>query len=239
MKAHIWDKDTTKIITGALVCAFAIGTIASVATPAMADATICYGAGTNCTKTLDVNVTVPEFISLTLTSANTHESSTGTATSPTPTATASPNPITESTSMLPNSTNTSMGTTAQVVTNSITGAYLTVIDVDDSNALMSGSNNIPAGNGEISAGTAKWNLTVTGATQNGTSAGTATTSFVSNTAVPVSTASALELYRHAQPSTGISASIDDTVTVQYNVATSSTQASGTYTDTITYTASTI
>ena len=247
MKAQILDKDAKNIIASALVCALTVGAIASVANPAAA-VTTCEGVGTECTATLDVNVNVDEFISLTLTTTNDGRTSTGTATaSPAPTgtvevtATTDPNPVLESTTMLPNSTNTSMGTTAKVVTNSLTGAYLNVIDSDTTNALTTDdtSYSIPAADGAISAGTAQWNLTVTGATKAGTTAGTATTSFVSDKAVPVSSGTALELYRHAQPATGISASIDDTVTIQYNVATDSTQAYGTYTDTITYTASTI
>lgn len=111
-------------------------------------------------------------------------------------------------------------TTANVKTNNATGYNLTVADQDTNNALVKGGDNIPAQSGQPVAGTAGWAI-------KGGAVGT-------YTAVPISTAPALQIYTQ-DTATG-SAGVDTVIT--YGVATNFNQATGDYVDTIVYTATT-
>ena len=116
--------------------------------------------------------------------------------------------------LLPNATGT-MTSTVTVYTNNATGYTLNVKDKDSTTALTSGTNTIPASDGAVAAGTAKWNLTGGSLTNKGI---TATDQEVKATSTKTNNG--------------------DATTVTYNVATAADQATGTYTDTIVYTATT-
>lgn len=119
-------------------------------------------------------------------------------------------------SLLPNSTAT-MTSTITVYTNNTSGYTLAVKDADETTALtrVGGTETIPAGAEAVAAGTAKWNL----------SGGLLTNAAIAATDQNVKVT-------NAKTSGG-----DETV-VTYNVATAADQATGVYTDTITYTATT-
>jgi len=115
-----------------------------------------------------------------------------------------------------------MTTTATVSTNNPTGYKITVIDADTNNALTSGTGSsaytIPALTGTLKAGTAGWGIK--GGTQ------------TNYAAVPASNGTPLTLNTVNEPKD------HQATTFHYGVATSPTQHSGTYTDTIIFTATT-
>lgn len=115
-----------------------------------------------------------------------------------------------------------MTTTTTVSTNNPTGYKITVIDADTNNALTSGTGSsaytIPAASGTLRAGTAGWGIK--GGTQ---------TNYI---AVPASSGSPATINTVNEPKD------HHATTFHYGVATSPTQHSGTYTDTIIFTATT-
>ncbi|MBR1795772.1 hypothetical protein IJ765_00725 [Candidatus Saccharibacteria bacterium] len=119
-------------------------------------------------------------------------------------------------SLLPNSTATATST-IKVWTNNTSGYTLAVKDSDATTALtkVGASDTIPAGAEAVAAGTAKWNLT----------GGLLTNAAIAATDQSVKVTD-------AKTSNG-----DETV-MTYNIATAADQATGVYTDTITYTATT-
>jgi len=109
-------------------------------------------------------------------------------------------------------------TTITAATSSTKGLNITVIDKDETTALVNGDNakaTIPAVDGKLTAGTAGWNITGGDLT---------------NKAVPASTGTALTVYKGTTNE-------EKTVSMNYNFATASNQQAGTYTDVITYTVS--
>src|SRR5574344_49878 len=140
-----------------------------------------------------------------------------------------------SSTMTPNATNSEMKSNVTVSTNALTGYKLSLIDSDTANALASTNGSIPALAGTLTAGTAGWNISATKAVNNNTGSGaTVGTVTGTNVAVPVSTGTALVVTNNAN---GNKTPLNETTTVQYNIATSKDQIAGTYTDTVVYTAS--
>lgn len=128
-----------------------------------------------------------------------------------------------STTILPSSADTtSMTTNIYVTTNSADGYSLTVIDSDTNNSLQNLAGDTISAISSLPAGGTNPGWAIS--SDNGTSW----------QAVPVSTASALVIKNYS-PSPKALAN-DDQSTIRYGVAASETQATGTYTDTITYTA---
>ena len=133
-----------------------------------------------------------------------------------------------STSLLPNAKvdgawgqgENNFGSLITVYTNA-SGYTLTVQDADDDNALEDGAKTIPAGT-TISAGTSAW------AFKGG--------SISSYTAVPVDDGETNPVT--VKTGSGATLLTGDATTVLYGVSTSANQATGNYTDTIVYTATT-
>ncbi|MDO4759403.1 MAG: hypothetical protein Q4A30_01280 [Candidatus Saccharibacteria bacterium] len=124
-----------------------------------------------------------------------------------------------------------MKSTAKVSTNHAAGYTLTVIDKDTNTALVNESNpsaTIPAiaVEGALSSGTAAWGLQVDSAYP-GTTISTAQWS-----PIPASTSTALVVRNSGALATAVS---DEASVVKYGVSTAAGQASGTYSDIITYT----
>ena len=119
--------------------------------------------------------------------------------------------------ILPNATGT-MTSTVTVYTNNASGYTLTVADADTDTDLKNGTFSIPA-SATTTAGTAGWSI----------EGGSLTKSAIvaSNAASPLTVKATT-----AKTSSG------DATTMTYTVATDEDQATGTYTDTITYTATT-
>lgn len=124
---------------------------------------------------------------------------------------------TVSTSMDTSDMDETMTTTATVSTNDVDGYALSVIDNDTSNALLNGSYHINAVSSSVAAGTEAWGIK-----------GGDVSAY---TAVPISTGTALTLKTHSG-----STAADEATTFTYGVSTRADQETGTYTDTITYTA---
>ena len=127
------------------------------------------------------------------------------------------------TSILPNAVSTAndFKSTITVYTNAAAGYTLTLKDSDATNALTNGANSIPATESTtLTAGTAAWGYKV----------GSAATDWL---AVPVSTGAAADI-----KTDGASVQGGEATEVYYGVATAATQATGPYTDTIVYTATT-
>ena len=123
----------------------------------------------------------------------------------------------KSTSMDTSDKDETMQTTATVSTNSLDGYTLTVKDSDTTTALTSAnSDTIPTGT-SIAAGTSAWGI------KGG--------DLSAYTAMVASTGTAITVVAN-----GTASASDETTTVTYGVSTAANQASGTYTDTITYTA---
>ena len=126
-------------------------------------------------------------------------------------------------SILPNavSNDSTFKSTITVFTNATAGYTLTLKDSDGTTALTNGSNTIPATESTtLSAGTAAWGYKV----------GSEATDWL---AVPASTGTAANI-----KTDGASVAAGETTEVYYGVATAATQATGLYTDTIVYTATT-
>ena len=110
--------------------------------------------------------------------------------------------------------------TITIYTNNASGYSLTMKDGDTNNALVNGSNSIPATSATtLSEGTAAWGYRV------GTSGNWL--------AVPISTDTAATI-----GSENVKTDDGTEYTVEYGVATAGDQATGVYTDTIIYTATT-
>lgn len=122
-------------------------------------------------------------------------------------------------SILPNSADTTTATSAVTVyTNAAAGFTLSVKDADSTTALVHSTDNtatIPAGT-TITAGTAAWGYK-----------GGSVTNFAAITATDAS------VYTQNAPTSG-----GQTINMTYGVSTSSDQKTGTYSDTIIYTATT-
>ena len=124
---------------------------------------------------------------------------------------------------------TTMSSTATVSTNDLDGYTLTVIDKDTVTALTNAnSDTIPAATATPTAGTAGWGVQTSEAyTGMDTGLNTAWT------AMPASTGTALTLKNTGTQTAATSA---DTTVLKYGVATAAAQPTGTYTDTIVFTA---
>lgn len=124
------------------------------------------------------------------------------------------------TTLLPSSADTtSMYTDIFVSTNSGAGYVLTLADEDTNTSLATASATINTAAGLPVAGTASWAVSI--------DAGTTWL------AMPASDATPITVKNYAASHDLV---IEDQSTVRYGVATASDQATGTYTDTITYTA---
>lgn len=136
-----------------------------------------------------------------------------------------------------------LSNTLRVTTNNLKGYSLSVAEkkdstagADNTGALVSTDNTdkIPALAGSLTAGTAGWNLScksvAPAVAANATGACEASTSNVA-----VST-TATTLVKNEN---GNKMPVDDTITINYDVATGAAQLEGKYQDTITYTASTL
>lgn len=143
------------------------------------------------------------------------------------------------TSLLPNakvegSSANGFRSTITVYTNNASGYVLAVKDSDSTLALTNGDYTIPATSGTLAAGTAGWNYDVIrhGATADSTFAPTEAGDTEELTGQAI-TASDVQIDNWtAKTSSG-----RDTI-VDYNVATAADQATGVYSDTIVYTATT-
>ncbi len=127
------------------------------------------------------------------------------------------------TSILPNAVSTASDfkSTITVYTNAVAGYTLTLIDGDTTNALENGSNTIPATSAtSLTAGTPAWGYKV----------GSTATDWL---AVPISSGTAADI-----KTDGASVQGGEATEVYYGVATAAAQATGSYTDTIVYTATT-
>ena len=133
------------------------------------------------------------------------------------------------TTLYPNQADlTSMYTNILVTTNDLTGYNLTLIDADDNNSLVSANNDtIAAINTTPVAGTAPgWAVSIDdGTTWQQVPA--AHTAGVANTPITVKS-----------PGASSTVYTNDASKVRYGVATSSSQPTGTYVDTVTFTATT-
>ena len=122
-------------------------------------------------------------------------------------------------SLLPNAADTTTATSAiTVYTNAAGGFTLSVKDADDNTALVNSSDStatIPAG-ATITAGTAAWGYK-----------GGSVTNFAAISATDA------QVYTQSAPTSG-----GQTINMNYGISTASTQKTGTYTDTIIYTATT-
>lgn len=129
--------------------------------------------------------------------------------------------------------------TVTVNTNNATGYAMTLADADTNTNLVSGGNTIAAHAGTFASPTAlannTWGYRIVGAGGFGGSAYSGETNQASSTSTWAGVASS------ASPvtikSTG-STAVNDTTTVWYGVNATASQPNGTYTDTVTYTATT-
>ncbi len=125
--------------------------------------------------------------------------------------------------------------TVSVSTNKSNGYNLTVADSDATTTLVSGANSITAHTGTYAAptalGTNSWGYAVAGGAFDATySAESSSTASTSKWAGIPATGSPQLIKTTAAPATG------DTTTVWYGVKVDATKPTGTYTDTVTYTA---
>lgn len=134
------------------------------------------------------------------------------------------------TSLLPNAKDETMNSVVTVYTNNAAGYTLSVEDADNNNSLVSGSNSIApiSATGRLAAGTAAWGINGGDLVNSEDDSETGLTFY----AVPVH-GNAL-----TAKANGLMAQNGEATTFHYGVATSPTQAQGTYTDTIIYTATT-
>jgi hypothetical protein len=124
-----------------------------------------------------------------------------------------------------------------VSTNNTAGYTLTLADSDATTNLVSGGNNITATSGTTTTpaalGTNKWGFALPGTPFDTTyTAENQSTSSTSKWAAVPATGSPFQLKSTATTAAG------DTTTVWYGVKVDATQATGTYTDSVTYTATT-
>lgn len=118
------------------------------------------------------------------------------------------------------------GSTITVYTNNTSGYALSVKDADDDTRLVhtGGTYNIPTSGEEVAAGQPRWNFDTTPAQDSSISA-------LAHQAIPAASSTAVTISQ-----TSGKTSSGSTTIVDYNVSTSPDQATGTYTDTIVYTA---
>ena len=140
---------------------------------------------------------------------------------PTP-ATSNTGPSSSTVSLLPNAANTTTATSAITVYTNASGYTLTVNDADNDTALkQSGSGTVPTipaltQSSDVAAGTSAWGYKVSGGS--------------AWLAVPA---------LNETPADIAPAASGTAINIVYGVSTSPSQATGTYTDTIVYTATTI
>ncbi|MBQ3309667.1 hypothetical protein IJG78_03255 [Candidatus Saccharibacteria bacterium] len=173
-----------------------------------------------------INAIIEEVISMSLVSSDSAYSyDCNSATTPNCSGTAQ----SASTNILPSQADTtSMYTIATVNTNSVSGYNLTLADSDTNNALTATAGTIAAIASEPVGGTNPgWAIAVDKASQTGT---------ITWLQVPISTAAPLTIKSHHPSPAAVT--VNDVTTVTYGVAASSSQPTGTYTDTVVYTATT-
>lgn len=129
--------------------------------------------------------------------------------------------------------------TVTVNTNNALGYTLTLADADTNTNLVSGANNIAAHTGTFASPTAlannTWGYRIVGAGGFGASAYSGETNQASSTSTWAGVASSASPVTIKSTS---STATNDTTTVWYGVNATSSQPNGTYSDTVTYTATT-
>lgn len=181
--------------------------------------------------TLDVQVNVATIISMSLqshsalgnrtTNCNSHDPETGDPLAPAvqcEDVSDLPNQV--KTTLLPSSADTtSMYTDIKVSTNSGAGYVLTLADKDTNTNLATASAYIATAAGLPTAGTASWAVSIDSGTN--------------WLAMPASNGTPITVKNYTATHDVV---VEDQSTVRYGVATANDQAAGTYTDTVTYTA---
>lgn len=209
------------------LAALPVASYATVTTTPAVNPTECVGTQTSDTCALDVTVqvNVADVIAMTI-EGNGDGGAPGVVAGSEddmlePTYSDDPGPSSSTLSILPNSAKETMTSTITVYTNVSAGYSLAVRDEDTNNNLVATNGTIApiASGASLTAGTAGGQWGIKGG------------DITSYTAVPTSSANALTIL-----SNGSKNSSGQATTITYGVSTASDQATGTYTDTIVYTA---